>query len=524
MNCNKLFAEYVIETFLTNDKKGEFAALVIDEQFIESTASKLNITPNELVESLRKHAYYRYYSTNTDFSVTIAAIALQLYAASKRQTDDEYSAEAYNPRLCEILRCDISYLQSWYRDNQTSIWQEFYKWCRNHNFQVQECLPRENKNKYIQYPLELARYLLNRDDLKYIASIFKKYRLEPYEDIFYSDFWKILDIRFDFRRLNSHIPKVFDAVYQDTNNYDIVKSQIYNYYLTWNGDNIDFESLRTQRAKSKDSYNLHLSDKDGTYRIDVRKDDDSKVAGFQLDLNLIQDLEGYYSFRREGIIIFQRDYNGDLNYWDETRFIEDKDSIGMAVVFNNSQRIKFYGSNVLFRYRDIAVYEIRYNHLMSEFYSDGEKSYTLLGGLRVSRNTYLVGGDPIWRVLKDCDCLIDGNTHSIEKGDHIFDLEEGDHIIKFPKSRNIKITITPTRKRTDEWINKRCKWEVDRKHDLWRSSETDFGIVGLNFECYSKTNNQCSPLQNWMKLHQNVSIKPTRNIALKLLKNINKYE
>lgn len=507
MNYNKLFAEYVVETFLTNDKKGEFAALVIDEQFIGNAAAKFNITHDELVESLRKYAYYRYYSTNTDFSVVIATIALQLYAASKCETDEDYSANAYNPRLCEILRWDVSYLQSWYRDNQTSIWQEFYKWCRNHNFQVQECLPREYRNKYIQYPLELAKYLLNRDDLKYIASVFKKYRLEPEEDIFYSDFWKIIDVNFDFRRLNNHISKVFDAVHQDTNNYDIVKSQIYNYYLTWNGEYVDFEDLRTQRTKSKNSYTLHLSDKDGAYRIDIRKNDGSKSASFQIDVNLLQDLKGYYSFKREGIIVFQRDYNGDFNYWDETRLIEDKDSIGIAVVFNNSQRIKFYGSNVLFQCRDISVYEIKYNHLMSEFYSDGEKSYTLLGGLRVARNTYLVGGDPIWRICKDCDCLINGNTFSIEKGERILGLEEGEHIIKFPKSRDIKITITSPHKRSDEWMDKRCKWEVDRQRDLWRPSETDSGVIGLNFECYSKTNTQRSPLKKWIKLHQEESIK-----------------
>lgn len=523
MSLYKLFAEYVISTFLTDDKKGEFVALVIDEQFIENAATEFDVTPTELIESLTKDVYHKYYSTTFGFQFVLAVISLQLYAASKCEADDDYSANAYNPRLCEISKCDVSYLQSWYRDNQISIWQEFYKWCRNHNFQVQECLPRDYRNKYIQYPLELAKYILNRDDFKYIASIFKKYKLDPDEDIFYSDFWRVLDVRLDFRRLNNHIQKVFDAVYEDTNCYDIVKSQIYNYYLTWNGEYIDPIKQRVHRVL-KESHNIHLSDKDGNYRIDVRKDDNSKVASFPLSLNLAQELKSYYSYKREGIIIFQRGCNGDLNYWDETRFIEDKDSTGIAIVFNNIQGMNFYGASVLFHTRDIVVYEFSYNNFLSKFYSDGEKSYTLVGGLRVARNTYLTGGDPIWRIYKNCECLINGKTYFIAKGDHILDLDEGEYIIKFPKSRDIKIKITVPNKGVVEWTDKQSKWEVDKKHCLWRPNRIDTGVVGLNFSDYSQTYNHKSPLQTWVKIHQGENIKSTSNIALDLLNNMNKYE
>lgn len=521
----KPFSIQVMDTFLTEDRKGEYTTLVIDEVFMENTANKFGIKTEELIVQLRNEIKSKYCDKNIDFKFALAVISLQLYAASKCEADEEFSANAYNPRLCEILNCSVSYLQSWYRKKQNILWKEFYKWCRENNYQVQECLPRDYKNKYIQYPLKLARYLLNREDLKYIASIFKKYRLEPNEDIFYSDFWKVLDVRLDFWRLNNHIQNVFDAVYEDTNSYDIVKSQIYNYYLnlTWNGEYIDPAEQRMRRINLNDSYNLHLSDKYGNYRIDVRKEDDSRVASFQIDLMSSIELKSYYSFKREEIIIFQRGSNDDLNYWNETRFIEDKDSIGIAVVFNNFKCTKFCGASVLSQSRDIIVYEFKYNNYTSEFYSDGEKSYTLLGGLRVAHNTYLTGGDPIWRIHEDCEYLINGKNYSISKGDHILDLAEGEHIIKFPKSRGIKIAIIAPRERIIEWDDNQFKWEVDRKQSLWGPKGIEAGIIGLDYGCYSKTSYPESPLQTWAKLNQGENIKSINNIALKLLNNINKY-
>ena len=524
MSLIKLFAQYVIDTFLTNDKKGEFAALVIDEQFIKNASIELKMSMPELIKSLRNDIYHKKRYTTTDFHFILAIISLQLYAASKCETDEDYSANAYNPRLREILNCNENHLQKWYTNNQELIWSKFYKWCKDNNFHIQRCLPKDGKNKYVQYPLELAKYLLNREDLKYIASLFYKYRLEPNENIFYSDFWRILDLELDFRMLSKHIRKVFNAVYEDTSCYDIVKSQIYNYYLTWNGEYINSAEQQIQSTQLKKTYSLHLSNKNGNYRIDIRKDDDSKVASIKIDLNLIQAIKSYYSFKREDIIIFQRCTNGDSNYWDETRYIEDKESIGIAIVFNTYQNGKFIKSKKLFHINNIGIYEFSYNNLFSTFYSDGEKAYTLFGGLRVARNTYLTGGDPIWRIHKDCEYLIDGKTYSIKEGDHILNLKEGDHIIKFPKSRDIKITIITPRKRTIEWTDKYSKWEVDRKLCSWKPNKIDPGIIGLNFSHYSKTENHKKPLQTWVKLHHNQFIKSTNNIAMKLINNINKYE
>lgn len=526
MKIYRLFSKYVIDTFLTHDRKDEFASLVIDGQFMESAANKIKVSRDSLVKNLCLELF-----TPCDNLITIrnidsiiAIVALQLYAASKCESDGGYSVNAYNPRLCEIINCDIGYLQSWYKDNQEKVWRKFYEWCADNGFIVRECQPRPYKNRFIQYPLELAKYLLNREDMKYIASVFNKYKLQPYETIFYSDFWNIINIRFDFRQLSNRIPKVFDSVFEDTGNYDIVKSQVYNHFLVWGGEYIDPYELRIKKTKSKERFQIHLSDKNDIYRIDIRKEDGSKIINFQIGSTFCQELSKYYSYKRDGIIIFQKDSDGDFNYWDETRFIEDKNEMGLAIVFNSFQRNKFYGATPVFYCRDIVIYKFKYNDLTKEFYSSGEQIFELIGGLRITRRIYLIGGEPILRIRKDCTYLMNGETQSIVKGDHHLSLPEGEYSFKFPKSRELKITIVSPSNKSIQWSEAFCKWEIRKKEKKWLPVPNVEGIIGLNFEPYSKYNASSPVLKRWVKALKNEKIDFENNVPLKLLNNINRYE
>ena len=524
MKPYKLFSRYVIDTFLTDDKKGEFASLLIDDQFMESAANKIETSRDNLLNNLCLELFNRYNNPDRDADSIVAIVALQLYAASKCEADGEYSANAYNPRLCEIINCDISYLQSWYRDHQEKVWEKFYEWCSNREFVVRKCQSRFYKNRFIQYPIELAKYLLNREDLKYIASVFNKYKLQPFENIFYSDFWNIIDIRFDFRQLNNRIPKVFESVLVDTGNYDIIRSQIYNYYIVWDGEYTDSYEARCKKAKSKELFQIHLSQKNDTYRLDVRKEEGSKITNIQIDSNFCQELSKYYSYKRDGIIIFQRDRDGDLNYWDEIRFIGNKNESGLAVVSNNSQRTKFYGASPVFHFRNIIIYEFKYNDLTKEFYSSEEQIFELIGGLRITRMAYIVGGDPILRIQKDCTYLMNGKTQSIEKGEHHLALPEGEYSFKFPKSREFKITMLPPSNKSILWSEAFCKWEINKRGKRWTPTNIEEGIVGLNFEPCSKTNGPQSKLKCWAKMHRKEKLDSENNISLRLLNNLNRYE
>lgn len=363
MKLYKYLTEHVIKTFLTEDKKGEYVALVIDEQFMKNIAYKLDLSLDEFISKLKSRLYYNCCNEDKDLNFAFAAITLQLYAASKCETDidEKYSAKAYNPKLKEILNFSDNELYNWYKIYQERVWTIFYNWCSANNFIVQQ--PLYSRKKYVQYPLELSKYTLNREDLKYIASIFHRYKIQPNEDIYYSNFWKILNAKFDFNNLNNRIQRVFNAVYEDTQSYNIVEFQIYNYFLDWDGEYIDPYRQSVRKIISNNAYRLHLLNKDNYLWIDIRKEDGSRIDRLQVGNYLKESLKGYYSFRREGIIIFQRCEYGDFNYWDETRFIENNEDIGIAIVFNTTFRNMFRNSKSLFYSKDIAIYEFIYDYL-----------------------------------------------------------------------------------------------------------------------------------------------------------------
>ena len=66
MKTYELFSRYVIDSFLTNDKKGEFASLVIDELFMENVANKIQTSRDSLVENLCLELFTSYWNRIID--------------------------------------------------------------------------------------------------------------------------------------------------------------------------------------------------------------------------------------------------------------------------------------------------------------------------------------------------------------------------------------------------------------------------------------------------------------------------
>ena len=289
--------------------------------------------------------------------------------------------------------------------------------------------------------------------------------------------------------------------------------------MVWDGEYIDPYEQRTNKIRYRNLFQIHLSDKDNKYRIDVRKEDGSKVSSFQIDSIFVKELSKYYSFKRDGVIIFQKSEAGDFNYWDETRLIDNKEDRGIAIVLQNSQQDKFYDAIPVFYSRDIVIYEFNYNDLTKEFYSNEDEIYTLIGGLKIKRNRYLIGGEPILRVHKDCVFLIDSIPCPVTKGDYDIELSEGEHIIKFPQSRELKLTIESSSLENIEWSNKFCKWELERLIPKVNKE----GVLGLDFAQYSRNDKSQSTLRVWAKLHHKEKLNSANNISLRLLNNINKY-
>lgn len=69
-------------------------------------------------------------------------LAIQLYAATKREDIGEVSSSNYRERLSQILNLDIyQELKPWMETNQDNFWEAFYSWCRKNDFQIVEYRP-----------------------------------------------------------------------------------------------------------------------------------------------------------------------------------------------------------------------------------------------------------------------------------------------------------------------------------------------------------------------------------------------
>ena len=533
MELYQKFAGEVISSFLSEDKRGEFVSLVIDEQFMDETESKIGATRDSIIQSIYRVLSYTYNYRSANVEFPIAMVAIQLYAASI-MTDNpnkKYTVRAYYKHINDLFGgedCRNWLIKNDYNNitNQDKLWECFFNWCDSRNLLIanrKSLIPAPYEiTRNTQYPLTLARYTFNREDLKYISCIFHKNKILVGEDIRYTDFWKLFDVRWSFKSLSNHTTKVFESIYTDTHSYDIAKSQIYNHFLTWNGEYKEPYTSKSRVAVSLNDKQISVSNKSGIYELYVRNNEtETLIEKISVDRKLQSSLKTHYRFKRDGIILFQQN-KGYLNVWDETRYIEDQSTSGLAIVFGSSYR--FRNATQLHYCDNVYLYEFDYNNQTKEFYSEEPKIYELIGGLRVGRQTYLTNGAPVLRLYRDSFYLLNGKTVNQVQGDHCLDLDEGEHILKFQRRMELKITIVPPSIKKRDWADKFCKWELNRKEFRWTPRRDIDGVIGLNYHRYSTSLNSQSVLQRWAKAHQREIINNDNNIALKLLNNQNRYE
>jgi hypothetical protein len=518
------FAREVISSFLSDDKRGEFVSLVIDDLFMSNVATILGVETQSILAHLRAELFncYRFFPLD-DYSV-ISIVAYQLYAASTCVTDEGgYSANAYNPRLFALISEDNQYLEKWYKNYQDAVWAYFYRFCSNNGFVIKQCSPRPNqKGRFVQYPLSLAKHTFNREDFKYISYVFQKAKVYMDEDIRYTDFWKLFDIGRSFSNLSNHCTRILESIYADTHSYDIAKSQIYNHFLTWNGEYKDPLSSRSRITATPNDKQISISNKSGIYEVYVRnRETEELINKITINRNILTSLNAHYKLKRDGLIVFQQN-NDYPNVWNETRYIESRDTRGLAIVINKPYQLGC--ATQIYCCDNVCLYEFGYNEQTRKYYSDESQTYELIGGLKIARQIYLSNGAPILRLHCDSYYLLNNKTVNQTKGDHFLDLGEGEYTFKFQRRREFRITIVPPSPSTKEWSDKFCKWELSRKKYIWASRRDIEGIVGLDYRIYSATSNLPPILQRWVKAHQGEIVNDNKNVILKSLNSQNRHE
>ena len=186
--------DYVRKYFFTDEKKGEYVYPIIDSSFINQYCHYAGLEKSNFLLSLG-HDKAVFLTDDSPIEVVLGIIAIQLYAASKMENADGFTAANYRQRICECLGIDTSDWQNWVKDNQDYVWSRYYAWCEDESFLIDNpCRSREGKDRYVQYPKVHSAQVLNREDLKRFAAEFIAKGIVPNEDLSQDELWNIPQI------------------------------------------------------------------------------------------------------------------------------------------------------------------------------------------------------------------------------------------------------------------------------------------------------------------------------------------
>lgn len=522
-----LFCKHVDETIFPKENGGETVAFIVDQAFIDDFCKKYSTSEDLLLREVKLNLSR---SFNLNHLHIKGILAIQLYAATKREDSGGITEKNYRDRLSQVLSWDIQDLQSWMAENQENYWARLYSWCDQNDFRITKCRPKTGAGRYVQYPVQQAARVFTQKDLKAIAYHFVQNKLQPNEDISEHDFWRILSrrrlpyyVHTNHGRRLVEVPDYLQDAY----------TQVYNFYLRWDGDYLDIDRNRSAKV-SKEQHFLYLSEEG---HLDIR-DKDMKLEKSISWESLTSSISSYYTFKRSQWILFRRndDYDG---YWEETRYLEQRGGDGddcfeegMAVVFTSSDAIyrlsgsdPFSGRIPVYSDRKVRIYRFRYTHNLAYLYSE-KKFFSLEGGLKVGRLQYMLGGAPFLTMSKDSRFWIDGEKPSASPSDGRLDLNflpEGTHDIKFPGFKKIEFSIVRHEAAVPAiWDESYNKWQFSHKGKIWASAQGENGVVGLDyssFRCKVKgDDDRKEVLTRWATLHlTGNSARNEKNIALRLL-------
>lgn len=520
------FCRYVDESIFPRGNRGESVAFIVDQAFIDGFCKKFSTSEKLLLKDVQNNIY----RTSKDNHLHVKGIlAIQLYAATKREDSGSISASAYRIRLCQLLDWDINYnFTPWMETHQKDFWAALYSWCDKNDFKITHYHTIPGPWCYVQYPVKQAERIFTHKDLKAIAYHFVENKLQPGEDISERDFWNILN-RY---RLPSYVHTSHGRKIVENQEYlQDAYGQVYNFFLRWNGDYLDI--LKHKSAKvNNEQYFLYLSEEG---HIDVRDEDFNRMKSIEWEKLSVSSLDSLYSFKRNQVILFRRndDYPG---YWEETRYLERKETDGksffeegMAIFFTDSDSVYRYSSNPFysltptFANSRIKIYKIQYSNNLAHLYTE-KKFFGLEGGLKIGRMKYLLGGAPILSLTRHCHFWIDGQkppTNPINGHLNLNFLTVGTHEIKFSGFKKIEFTIDAPDISNQSWNESYTKWLFSSKDKQWIAAKSQEGIVGLNYSIFKIVNKDETPtdvLTRWAKFHlMGQSDTYERNIALKIL-------
>lgn len=511
------FCKYVDDTIFSDEKKGEVVAFVVDQTFIDDFCREFKTTEDKLMTS----AMCSLHSAAYNAFLAKGMIAIQVFAATKRANSDGITERNYRDRLSELIFYDTGELQRWMSDYQDQMWATFYRWCDSNDFLVsRKCKPGYGYGRYVQYPLQEALRVFTTEALLNFARAFVDNGLTPEDDYTCNTFWEIVT----WRRLASYIDSEnARRIYYDPKFTDDAKQQIYNFFLRWDGEYRAANYSDRKKRVSTSGNILYLTDDYDSFEIrDASQKLLSSYPAASAQYHIITNTKNRIPKRYSGLLIFKR--NADYEIWEEVRYLEEGET-GIAVLFPQESNMAYAFRNcpVLVTMPRLKIVRLSQENGPSIYFTEKKTCY-LEGGLKIGKNQYLLGAAPFLVREVPTSARIDREPLKNEgERVNLNFLDSGPHIISIPRKKSIHFELIVSNPFKPEWSIKNHKWEVVRSSAIWRDSQKEDGVSGMDLLsiCQSKylDREDISPTQAWSKLFMGDAPK-SNNTVIRTLKGI----
>jgi hypothetical protein len=211
-----------------------------DEYDLSEVSKKIALSKDFVLSILIKYfkREWRRLLTNENY---FGLIALQCYVASLMIKDELFTANAYLPKLNQLLgfrnnnqAMGIFHQQIEGFNGQDLLWALAKRYIKFQKLASNIPEIKEGPGRNVQYPL--SQSLLNRQDLLSFASYFLEKNLRPDEELSLVEFEKIIEFSkiCNNNKITRHARKIIKE-YDSTKTLEIILLQIFNFYQTWDG-------------------------------------------------------------------------------------------------------------------------------------------------------------------------------------------------------------------------------------------------------------------------------------------------
>ena len=510
-----IFCRYIDKEIFSEDNRGDVVRFVVDKVFMENFCKETGVSEDNVMSAASRRLYYY----TEDILEIKGLLAIQTYAACRRASGAGYSSRNFRIQLSLLLGWEMKELQKWMVDHQEDYWDRLFQWCEENDYIIPTCRRTWGNGRYTQYPLGQTRGVFTTEELKYIARAFYDKGLHPDEDLTLDEFWEVVC----WEELGTYLytPHA-KSLYSSANYKADAQQQIYGFFNRWDGEYLERTRYGKVGRGTETTGKLLYMDKALEHLIVADRNRNDPVPYALAELSY----QSYQSemYGRKQSIVFRED--DDYGEWQEVTKL-GPDEEGRILVWTGYGSLPPEEETPLASHAYCKIYQVIPGSAHWQYLYANPRPYRLEGGLKIDRDSYLLGGAPLLKIEGKQSFWVD-NEHVEAEGEYeLLHLREGKHIIRIRGFRPIIIELT-TGPTPDTKELSSGGWHVSRHEGAWAYRAEGSGVRGMDFARAGIKQGWAGAempiLEAWAKLHLHVPTAGVNNIAINTLKNILEHD